>query len=297
MSLSFCVLGSGSGGNCTVVFCDGEAERQCFLIDCGLSPRQTNRRLAASGLGITIADVKAIVLTHFDTDHFYPGWVKPIRTFNLPVHVHRRHRSAAWRAGLTARHASLFTDSVALDCGVSAQSTLLAHDDLGSVGYVFEHAGLRLGYATDLGCVPKSLIDLFSNVDALALESNYDRDMQLNSRRPIFLKRRIMGGNGHLSNEQSLEAVYELAGRSGLSQIALLHLSRECNCPKLLRTLWAKEAPHLLERLTITNQFEPSPLLQIRKIGKPGKQPSRRSKPGAFVEPHDHLPLFAQLGG
>jgi len=142
---------------------------------------------------------------------------------------------------------------------------LLAHDDLGSVGLVIEHAGLRLGFATDLGRVPAALIDHFSGIDALALESNYDRAMQVESARPPFLKRRIMGGAGHLSNAQALEAVCRIDARAGLSHVALLHLSQECNEEGLVRALYQREAPHLLERLTITHQRQPSPLLEVKR--------------------------------
>lgn len=267
MSLSFCVLGSGSGGNSTLVICGppGDASvRKCFLVDCGLSPRATAKRMAP--LGVTLDEISAILLTHFDTDHFYPGWLKMIQKRNLPVHAHKRHRNAAWAAGLTAREVSLFNGSLDLDCGVQASTMLMAHDDLGSVSFVLDHAGCRLGYATDVGCVPKSLFDHFSGLHALAIESNYDREMQLASGRPIYLKRRIMGGSGHLSNVQSLEAVRLIADASPLSHIALLHLSRQCNDPDLVRELYLQYAPDLLDRLTITEQFEASPLLEVRKL-------------------------------
>ncbi len=298
MALSFCVLGSGSGGNSTLIISGKGQDQKYTLLDCGLSPRQTNKRMAA--LGVTVADISAILLTHLDSDHFYPGWVKPIQQFNIPLHVHRRHRAAAWRTGLTARHAALFEDCVELECGIAAKTHLLSHDALGSVGYVLEHDGLRLGYATDLGRVPDSLIDVFAEdggLNALALESNYDPEMQISSDRPVYLKRRIMGGSGHLSNEQCLEAVSEIVHRcvqADLSHIALLHLSRQCNCPKLLHKLYATQAPHLMPRLTITNQFLPSPLLEVKKLHKtasPGTA-NRVGRTAPVVRSHRQLPLF-----
>jgi hypothetical protein len=77
------------------------------------------------------------------------------------------------------------------------------------------------------------------------------------------LKRRIMGGLGHLSNEQSLEAVLDIAGRCDLGHVVLLHLSRQCNDPTIVRDLYAQRAPDLLGRLTITNQYEPTPVLHV----------------------------------
>jgi phosphoribosyl 1,2-cyclic phosphodiesterase len=299
MSLAFCILGSGSAGNCTALLAGEDAHshapadrdplahglahprhelptrahptpgRSCTLLDAGLSPRRTHRLLA--GLGRSIDDVAAIVLTHLDTDHFHRGWLRVIarrredqRAQPLTVHVHRRHRSAAWRSGLTARETALFHDQLELPDGVFAQPVLLAHDDLGSVGFVIEREGHRLGYATDLGRVPRALLDGFVNLHALAIESNYDPPMQRESLRPAFLKRRIMDGRGHLSNEQALEAVRQIERRSRwLSHIALLHLSQECNCPHRVRRLWQRDMPHALGRLTISQQRQPTPLLRV----------------------------------
>jgi phosphoribosyl 1,2-cyclic phosphodiesterase len=249
-----------------------------MLIDAGLSPRLTARRLKA--FGVSLHDLDAILLTHLDSDHFHRGWLRAIERFGLRlrIRIHHRHRSAAWRTGVSMRHAELFREGVGLDGCAHATSVLLAHDDCGSVGYVIEHASLRLGYATDLGCVSPSLLREFVDLDALAIESNYDRQMQVRSARPWFLKRRIMGGAGHLSNQQCLEAVRKIDERSRLAHVALLHLSRQCNDPELVRQLYAREAPHLVDRLTITSQRHPSPLLRV----EPGM--ARRAAPKPAVQ-------------
>jgi phosphoribosyl 1,2-cyclic phosphodiesterase len=278
MSLAFCILGSGSAGNCTALFL-GDARHtlaashpqhghaSCILLDAGLSPRRTNRLLAP--LHRSIDDVEAIVLTHLDTDHFHAGWLKIIARrahtdSPLTLHVHRRHRSAAWRSGLTARSVALFEHELELPGGARAEPVMFAHDDLGSVGFVIEHDGHRLGYATDLGRVPRAMLDRFVGLHALAIESNYDPPMQRASLRPVFLKRRIMDGRGHLSNEQALEAVREIERRSRwLSHIALLHLSHECNCPQRVRRLWQRDMPHAIGRLIISQQRRPTPVLRV----------------------------------
>jgi phosphoribosyl 1,2-cyclic phosphodiesterase len=289
MSLAFCILGSGSAGNCTAVLPD-ESHRACILIDAGLSPRRTHRLLQT--LGRSIDDVCAIVLTHLDSDHFHSGWLRVIARrargdCPLMLHVHRRHRGHAWRSGLTARHVALFEECIHLPGGVRAEPVLLAHDDLGSVGFVIERHGHRLGYATDLGRVSRDMLDRFVSLHALALESNYDPPMQRDSMRPAFLKRRIMDGRGHLSNEQALDAVRQIERRSRwLSQIALLHLSRECNCPHRVRALWRREMPHALHRLTISHQRRPTALLPV-------------AGPAAHVMPHVQLtqPLLFEMAG
>jgi phosphoribosyl 1,2-cyclic phosphodiesterase len=271
MSMRLCVLGSGSSGNCSVLMLGEGSLRKTILIDLGLSPRATGIRLKSLGLSIT--DICAVLITHFDTDHFYPGWLKWIAKFDLPVHVHKHHRSEALRAGLSLRQMRLYVQAVDCDACETIQTCILAHDQLGSVGFVLQHAGLRLGYATDLGRPTEGMFELFTDLHGLAIESNYDRKMQVASGRPAFLQRRIMGGAGHLSNDQSLQAVGRIAERSRLSQIALLHLSRQCNDPELIEDLYRREAADLWPRVTVTSQFAPTACLEIGNNG-PAFRPS-----------------------
>ena len=102
----------------------------------------------------------------------------------------------------------------------------------------------------------------FSDLDSIALESNYDRQMQFDSARPWFLKRRIMGGHGHLSNLQALAAIRKLLDRSRRlpDHIVLLHRSQECNCPHLVRQIFSAD-PRIASRLTLAEQHERSPWL------------------------------------
>src|SRR5207244_483864 len=94
-----------------------------------------------------------------------------------------------------------------------------------------------------------------------ALESNYDPAMQEESGRPWFLKKRIMGGKGHLSNLQTLAAVKRILdlaqakSRRLPEHIVLPHRSRECNCPELLRPLSSRDR-RIAPRLTLAEQFE-----------------------------------------
>ena len=260
MTLSFCVLGSGSAGNCTLVSLHGPGEGRHMLIDAGLSPRRTAHRLGPLGIGLD--QVSDVLLTHIDADHFHPGWVEQ-RTWRFTWRTHRRHLDGARMAGLPLGFIEPFDERFEPGPGTSVETMLLPHDQLGTVGYVIDHEGARLGYATDLGRVPPTFLKRFSRLDALAIESNYDLPLQAASDRPAALKSRIMGGLGHLSNEQSLEAVLRIAGVCDLRHIVLLHLSRHCNDPDLVRRLYARRAPHLLSRLTITNQWAPTPVLAV----------------------------------
>ncbi len=259
--VSFCVLGSGSGGNCTHLVLRGSGRPRHVLIDCGLSVRATAARLAA--VGCAVDDVTDVVLTHLDHDHLSRGWVRRIRKAGIDVHLHRQHRNRAVRMGITGHTMRLYRERFRIGDGVEVEPVLLAHDDLGAVGFVIEHANVRLGFATDLGRVPRTLLDAFVDLDAVAIESNYDPVMQMASPRTARLKRRITGGRGHLSNEESLEAVLAIAKRSRLAHVVPLHVSRQCNDPRLIERLYATAAPHLRDRLTIAAQTRPTPVLHV----------------------------------
>lgn len=260
MSLSFCVLGSGSSGNATLLHVDSPGDPRFLLLDAGLSPRETAKRLAP--LGLTLADISHILVTHLDADHLNIGWVAGLERHDIHLCVHQRHAPLAGRIGFPVRRTSTFRDHLQLG-PLCVHALLFAHDDLGTVGFILDHDGRRLAFATDLGRIPPSLAEALADVHALAIESNYDRNLQITSARPDYLKRRIMGGQGHLSNEQCLDLVLAVAQRAPLEHIALLHLSRQCNDPRIIHALYADRAPHLLDRLTITSQYTPTPMLRI----------------------------------
>jgi phosphoribosyl 1,2-cyclic phosphodiesterase len=272
--IRFFTLSSGSSGNASCVqLLGGEAPgipgipetprtTRTLLIDAGLSIKATRRHLADRG--IELESVTDLFLTHLDADHYNPSWNRTIATHGITVHTHRRHSSRATSVGIPGASLQWFDGPFALDPQTSIEPVLMAHDALGTVAFIIEHGGLRLGFATDLGRVGDGLIAAFIDLDGLAIESNYDRGRQLASNRPSFLKARIMGGSGHLSNDQSLEAVMSIAERSDLQQICLLHLSSECNGPEIIKDLWMRRAPHLCQRVVISQRGTPTPWLDLR---------------------------------
>ncbi|MDX2131020.1 MAG: MBL fold metallo-hydrolase [Planctomycetota bacterium] len=247
------VLASGSGGNCAVlrVPCPGGA--RLVLLDAGLSPRRTRALLAESGLsGVPIA---AILLTHLDHDHWNAGWANALPG-GCEMIVHASHRGRAGREGALYGRARVIDADLDV-CGLRVRAVLGEHDELGVAAYRLDAPGLgSLGWATDLGRVPDELVSLFAGVDVLGIESNYCPRMQASSDRPQFLKRRITGGRGHLSNEESADAASRIDPRGAR---VLLHLSRQCNTPHLAR------AAHLSSPtpVTVTSQHAPSAWVRV----------------------------------
>src|SRR5262245_60782769 len=270
------VLASGSSGNCSVLLVKVGGQRRVCLIDAGISPRRTRKLLERSGLGLDLLD--AILVTHLDHDHWQDAWTRALPT-GAVVRLHRRHAAAARRNGLSYSGVVAFDEPFDLYPGVRVQPYQAAHDDLGVSSFRLDFAAesgvASLGFATDLGHVPDGFIDHFRCVDVLAIESNYCPRLQQESPRPWFLKRRIMGGSGHLSNEQCARAVDAISPRA---HVVLLHLSRECNRPELAAHAHSG-APYAL---TVTHHERPT-----------GWVPIRPGAPGARPAPVVQLPLFA----
>ncbi|MEE3001940.1 MAG: MBL fold metallo-hydrolase [Planctomycetota bacterium] len=253
-------LGSGSSGNCTLLDAEQHGASCQVLIDLGFSMRRTRRQLRE--LGTDLSAIDHVFLTHLDRDHFNPSWARTLSSMQIPVHVAPGHAGAALRSGCPEECLSMLPHHMQLEGGLEVHAISVAHDVSGCTAFRFELGEKRLGFATDLGHVPDELVEFFSGVHVLAFESNYDRSMQIESDRPEFLKQRIMGGRGHLSNEQSLNAVLRIADGGDLESIMLLHLSRQCNASWCIDELYAACAPQLRERLVITSQTEATPWIK-----------------------------------
>jgi len=267
MWVEVCILASGSSGNCAIV----RTESGSMLVDAGLGPRNTAKRM--NGTGASIKDISAICLTHLDSDHFSSEWANTILKQDIRVYCHAD--GVAKLLELTrdplAPNLVMFPSAFDPLPGLTVYPIAVAHDQKCCNGFIVESDGWRMGFATDLGHVPADLIEQFIHLDVLAIEANYDPRMQLDSLRPAFLKNRIMGGRGHLSNEQSFDAVrqildrHERSGASLPSHIVLLHRSRQCNCAKLVRKLFLTDR-RLSDRLVLSEQFVRSDWLRARKL-------------------------------
>ena len=252
-----CVLGSGSSGNCTAVGGPGGT----VLIDCGFSPRDTRRRMESAGL--SPSEVRAVVLTHPDGDHLHAGWKRTLGGLAGPrLLVRGRHADAVLAMGWHRSWIDEY-DAAFEAAGIAFDAFPMPHDDLGSTALRVRLGDRVAAHATDCGRETRGLVDFLTGADVLCLESNYDPPMQLASGRPQRLQDRIMGGGGHLSNAQALAIASRVHRAHALSAVLLVHLSRQCNCPRLVERLWAGSAPELHARLTVTSQDRPSPPVEV----------------------------------
>ncbi|MEM7756482.1 MAG: MBL fold metallo-hydrolase, partial [Planctomycetota bacterium] len=184
------------------------------------------------------------------------GW-SGARDCRATLRLHKRHVSRGQRFNMLLSRNEPFDDgeTVRLGARATVSSHLMAHDSDGvaTLRWSFESASGRgeLGFATDLGRVERGFTEHLRGVDVLAIESNYCPRLQAASGRPAFLKQRIMGGAGHLSNEECAEAVRAIAPRR---EVVLLHLSQECNTPERATDAHVNAA----YAVTVTDQHEPT---------------------------------------
>jgi phosphoribosyl 1,2-cyclic phosphodiesterase len=221
-------LQSGSNGNCVYVASRGVR----LLIDAGISGKRAERRLADCGGEIRNGD--AVVLTHDHADHAKCAGIYH-RKFGLPIYATRRTLTAA-----DARHAlgpigevHRFRAGEPIRFGpVTVETIPTPHDGADGVALVIDDGRVRLGVLTDLGHVFEPLPGVLASLDALILESNYDPDMLAAGPYPGFLKARIRGAGGHLSNVEAGELVRRV-GPQRFRWICLGHLSEQNNRPEL----------------------------------------------------------------
>lgn len=275
-TLGLCVLGSGSGGNVTLLTCTPApgVRPSAILIDAGLAVRETVLRLHRAGF--MLEDLSGICVTHFDTDHFRRSWVKPMVELGLPLFCHRRHLEDLRKvqnnqqlegAGLLRPFDEHADFRVAPH--ISASAICLAHDLRGTSGFRFSLAcGTSVGFATDLGHAPEALCRHVAGVDVLCIESNYDVAMTHTSSRPTHVNERNLSDCGHLSNEQALAAVQRVNALSAAGnprKVVLLHRSSDCNDAKQVRRCFGRD-PALRQRVVLTEQDRAAPWVRLRAL-------------------------------
>jgi phosphoribosyl 1,2-cyclic phosphodiesterase len=226
----FCSLGSGSGGNATVVEAgSGDATRR-VLIDCGFSLRELDLRLARAGLAAT--DLDAVFVTHEHGDHIGSA-VALARRNDLPLWMSR----GTWRA---VREPDLPLIRFARDSepiligALELHPFTVAHDAEEPLQLRCVDAARCLGVLTDVGSITPHMLLNLQGCDALLLECNHDRAMLAASRYPASLKARIGGRYGHLDNQTAAE-ILAACLHDGLRHLVAAHLSAENNRPERVR--------------------------------------------------------------
>ena len=257
--MEFCVLASGSKGNCTYVAGGGTA----ILIDVGLSARDTVSRLNEAG--IAPHTIQAAIFSHDHTDHF-----KGIEVFSKKFPAVRLLANEGTASGIDCAFPKarlsweIFETASAFDIGgLHIEAFSVPHDASDPVSFTISDGQSRLGIMTDFGYPSPLVQNKLSMCDALVLESNHDYEMLMASNRPWTLKTRIAGRSGHLSNTDAADLLQNALPQR-LRLLLLAHISEECNTHALAydtmrKTLAALRRPdvslHVLHQNKISARF------------------------------------------
>lgn len=272
------VLGSGSTGN-AVLFA---TEKTRVLVDAGLSAKQLLERFVA--VGEDPAQLDAVLITHEHSDH--AGGLRVLmKSINCPVYISEATENAFYstRRGIAngdseavKRRDALKDRTVAIESSkdfrigdIDFEPFTVPHDAADNFGFVAKKEGVRIATLMDFGAITTLIKEKLRGCDAIVVESNHSRDMLKTC--PVYtweLKQRILGRNGHLSNEDLsdwLTNEYDGAARD----IVLAHLSQRANEPHLAR-LMAESAlkmrPEFFKtdtRITISFHKEPTPWIEF----------------------------------
>ncbi|MEW6704243.1 MAG: MBL fold metallo-hydrolase [Pseudomonadota bacterium] len=259
--MRFCNLGSGSSGNATLVEAGVGARTVRVLIDCGLSLRELTQRLAQRGC--TPQQLDAVFITHEHSDHI--GCVTALmRRHAVPVWM----SEGTWR-GFAREHApppllrfARDGEPVVVGGTLELRPYAVPHDAGEPLQLTLSDGQHRLGVLTDAGVQTERIVQELQGCTALLLECNHDLQMLENGPYPFFLKRRIAGPRGHLSNA-SAAGILARCQHAGLKHVVAAHLSEHNNQPAIAAQALAEVLNSTPEDVVVAHARHGSPWLDL----------------------------------
>lgn len=224
--MKLCSIASGSSGNCIFAGSDNTS----LLIDAGISGKRIEFGL--NEIDRTTAELDGILVTHEHSDHI-KGLGVVARKHRIPIYATAGTIASMMQTGTLGKMPEeifheIREDEACVIKDIVVHPFAISHDAAQPVGFRLEHGGQKIGIATDMGQYDEYIIENLQNLDALLLESNHDVNMLQVGKYPYYLKRRILGAKGHLSNESAGKLLCRLL-HDNLKKVLLGHLSKENN--------------------------------------------------------------------
>ncbi len=222
----FCPLASGSKGNAIYV----EGEETKILIDAGISFKALTERLGQ--IDVDIGEIDAILVTHEHGDHIR-GLEKTASSLNIPVFANSETAKATMQEMRNRPRFKIFSTGESFEFGeMEIHPFSVQHDTLDPVAFTIRIGEVKIGICADLGFATTLVRAHLLDCDYLYLEANHEPSMVYACNRPMVYKQRVLGRQGHLSNDAAAELIQEI-DHPGLKHVYLAHLSSECNHPEL----------------------------------------------------------------
>lgn len=220
-NIKFCVLASGSKGNCTYV----ELGKHKYLIDIGVNFLYVSQKL--EDIGVSPTEIEGIFITHVHEDHIQ-GLKRFLKVINPIIYLTDKIYN---ELSLDIEHYEFIDEDLQID-DILIESIKLSHDTSECKGYIFNRNNKSLVYITDTGYINRKYFDKLTNRTAYIIESNHDIDMLMNGSRPYYLKMRVLGDEGHISNKDCLYYLKNFVTEN-TENIVLAHISKDNNEPRL----------------------------------------------------------------
>ena len=226
--LNFCSLYSGSSGNCLFV----ESGHTKLLIDAGVSLKKIEEGL--NSINVSPASLDGILVTHEHSDH-----IKSLgnlsKKFDLPVFANTETFDAMPKQTdkITEKNINNFNVNEKFCINdIEINPFSIPHDAANPCGFCLNCDGKKISIATDIGHITNEILKKLEGSKFILLESNYDTEVLKYTKYPFYLKQRISGPTGHLSNSIAGKVVNHLL-KCNLQTATLGHLSKESNFPAL----------------------------------------------------------------
>ena len=234
--MRFSSLGSGSGGNSTLVEASQGITSTRLLVDAGFSVRELVKRLARAGCAPE--EVDAVFITHEHGDHIGCSLQFAMK-YRRPLIMSRGTWRAVGNADFDPALLRIAKDAEAIALGdMELRPFAVPHDANEPLQLTLSDGAVRLGIVTDLGCAPADVAAALAGCQALLLECNHDEGMLRSGPYHASLKKRILGSHGHLSNAAAADLLARCR-HEGLRLVAAAHLSEQNNSPALARAALA----------------------------------------------------------
>ena len=234
--LRFRSLGSGSTGNATLIEATSAGRTTRLLVDCGFALRHLDARLARAGLAAN--DLDGVFITHEHGDHI--GCAHALsRRNHLPVWMSEGTWLATGARDFEGRmQFALDGNDIAVG-NIHVQPFTVPHDAKEPLQLRCSDGARHLGVLTDLGHATPHVMQRLIGLHAMLLEFNHDSDLLAGSAYPPFLKHRVAGNYGHLSNSAAAD-IARAVHHDGLRHVLAAHLSEQNNRPDIVRRVLAE---------------------------------------------------------
>lgn len=218
--MKVCVLSSGSKGNSTLVITD----KVKILIDLGTTTSYVEAAL--NNLNVDVKEISHILITHSHADHI-KGLKVFIKRYNPVILVTEDMKNVLEKELGNFRY-EYYEDKKAIIGDLTVNVIKTSHDAEESIGFVLTNNNSSMVYITDTGYINQKYFKILSNNNLYVLESNHDIKMLMDGPYPYYLKQRVQGDKGHLSNKQASDYLCKFIG-DNTRKIVFAHISEHNN--------------------------------------------------------------------